>query len=192
MRVRWRRKTSSWSTPARPGRVSGGLWVVAGLAHRHYRLVHRAELLHDLVRVKGTEVEPDCQVSPALPHREPASRHQSHLAHEGRQGISRGDRVSARQPRRHRHTHRQLRQPTPPSSRSAQDVARQRPALHGGKTTTQSRRRISPAPRPQHLTRPGRPTRGSSRRPSSSSHKAVGHRRHPQFRPRLQRREPVA
>ncbi|MFF2644947.1 hypothetical protein ACFVUB_34545 [Streptomyces niveus] len=37
--------------------VTGGLW--AGLAHRHYRLVHRAETLHDLVRSKGPEAEPD-------------------------------------------------------------------------------------------------------------------------------------
>lgn len=33
------------------------LW--SGLAHRHYRLNRRVELLHDLVRVKGPEVEPD-------------------------------------------------------------------------------------------------------------------------------------
>lgn len=37
--------------------VTGRLW--AGLAHRHYRLVHRAELLHDLVRDKGPGVQPD-------------------------------------------------------------------------------------------------------------------------------------
>ncbi len=37
--------------------LTAGLW--SGLAHRHYRLVHRAETLHDLVRVKGPEVEPD-------------------------------------------------------------------------------------------------------------------------------------
>ncbi|MEU0837533.1 hypothetical protein [Streptomyces sp. NPDC005969] len=37
--------------------ATGKLW--SGLAHRHYRLVHRAELLHDLVRVKGPTVEPD-------------------------------------------------------------------------------------------------------------------------------------
>ncbi|MGW7219049.1 hypothetical protein [Streptomyces sp. NPDC054826] len=33
------------------------LW--SGLAHRHYRLNRRVELLHDLVRVKGPTVEPD-------------------------------------------------------------------------------------------------------------------------------------
>ncbi|WP_326791474.1 hypothetical protein OHA79_02065 [Streptomyces sp. NBC_00841] len=36
---------------------AGKLW--SGLAHRHYQLVHRAELLHDLVRVKGPTVEQD-------------------------------------------------------------------------------------------------------------------------------------
>ncbi|WP_327241672.1 hypothetical protein [Streptomyces sp. NBC_01320] len=36
---------------------AGKLW--SGLAHRHYQLVHRAELLHDPVRVKGPTVEPD-------------------------------------------------------------------------------------------------------------------------------------
>jgi hypothetical protein len=37
--------------------LTAGLW--SGLSHRHYRLVHRAETLHDLVRVKGPDVEPD-------------------------------------------------------------------------------------------------------------------------------------
>lgn len=37
--------------------ATGKLW--SGLAHRHYRLTHRAELLHDLVRVKAPTVEPD-------------------------------------------------------------------------------------------------------------------------------------
>lgn len=37
--------------------VTGKLW--SGLAHRHYRLTRRVELLHDLVRVKGPTVEPD-------------------------------------------------------------------------------------------------------------------------------------
>ncbi|WP_328426673.1 hypothetical protein [Streptomyces sp. NBC_00443] len=37
--------------------VTTRLWT--GLAHRHYRLVRRAEILHDLVRAKGPEVEPD-------------------------------------------------------------------------------------------------------------------------------------
>lgn len=37
--------------------ATGKLW--SGLAHRHYQLTHRAELLHDLVRVKGPTVEPD-------------------------------------------------------------------------------------------------------------------------------------
>ncbi|MFF9090031.1 hypothetical protein ACF1BE_27195 [Streptomyces sp. NPDC014991] len=37
--------------------ATGKLW--SGLAHRHYRLTRRAELLHDLVRVKGPTVEPD-------------------------------------------------------------------------------------------------------------------------------------
>jgi hypothetical protein len=37
--------------------ATGKLW--SGLAHRHYRLNRRVELLHDLVRVKGPTVEPD-------------------------------------------------------------------------------------------------------------------------------------
>ncbi|MFJ1840814.1 MULTISPECIES: hypothetical protein [unclassified Streptomyces] len=37
--------------------ATGKLW--SGLAHRHYRLTHRAELLHDLVVVKAPTVEPD-------------------------------------------------------------------------------------------------------------------------------------
>nr|WTB32714.1 hypothetical protein OG781_27465 [Streptomyces sp. NBC_00830] len=37
--------------------ATGRLW--SGLAHRHYQLTHRAEFLHDLVRVKGPTVEPD-------------------------------------------------------------------------------------------------------------------------------------
>lgn len=93
----------------------------AGLAHHHYRLVHRAETLHDLVRVKGPEVEPDRKApwptAAGFPERVAlihmftsphASRHHPHLAHENRQVIGCGDRVSARQPRRRPHTHRQL------------------------------------------------------------------------------------
>lgn len=43
--------------------ATGKLW--SGLAHRHYRLTHRAELLHDLVRIKAPTVEPD-KASPWL------------------------------------------------------------------------------------------------------------------------------
>ncbi|GAA3826116.1 hypothetical protein ACFS5L_43105 [Streptomyces phyllanthi] len=37
--------------------ATGKLWN--GLAHRHYQLTRRAELLHDLLRVKAPTVEPD-------------------------------------------------------------------------------------------------------------------------------------
>ncbi|MFD7900425.1 hypothetical protein [Streptomyces sp. NPDC059743] len=37
--------------------ATGKLW--SGLAHRHYRLTRRAELLHDMVRFKAPAAEPD-------------------------------------------------------------------------------------------------------------------------------------